>query len=194
MNDFIKMMVNRRTIRRFKQEQIKSDELEQILQAGLFAPNAGGRQSAIIVVCQNAAMNDELGQLNRQTETIVNPSPGRISFEQPSILDDINIKNAFYSAPTVLTLFARKDIYNLTGDCFVAAENMVIAAQSIGIGSCIVGRSSMTFATERGREIQTAWGISDEFEARIHVVFGYPLDETPPKAKPRNDGRVIFAK
>jgi nitroreductase len=64
-----------------------------------------------------------------------------VSAEQPSIRDDPSIKNGFYDAPTVLTLFARKDIYNLTGDCFVAAENMIIAAHSLGIGSCIVGRA-----------------------------------------------------
>lgn len=199
MNDFIRLMVSRRTIRRYKTEQITEDELSAILEAGLHAPNAGGRQSAIIVVSQNAELNDELGKLNRNSEMerrngnnakMKKPEMGTVSTEQPSIIDDENIQSAFYGAPTVLTLFAPKGLYNLTGDCFVAAQNTVIAAASLGIGSCIVARASETFATGRGREIQKVWGISDEYEARVHVTLGYPKDNAP-TYKARKEDRVI---
>ena len=193
MNDVISMMVKRRTIRRYRPEQISDKELMAIIEAGLHAPNAGGGQSAIIVACQDKKLNDELGCLNRSTENLADVRMGRVSSEQPSIIDDENIKSAFYGAPTVLTLFAKKDIYNLTGDCFVAAQNMIIAAQSLGIGSCIVGRCAKTFATDRGKEIQTAWGLSEEFEARIHVTLGYPVDNEP-TYKPRKENRVIHIK
>jgi len=189
MNEFINMLISRRTIRRYKSDQIKEDELDAILQAGLHAPNAGGRQSAIIVVSQNAELNDELGRINRNT-TPLNPVMGNVSFEQPSIADDANIKSAFYSAPTVLTLFSRKGSYNLTGDCFVAAENMIIAAFSLGIGSCMVARAIETFETERGKEIQKQWGISEEYEAKVHLALGYPESDMP-KYKPRKENRII---
>lgn len=189
MNDMINMMVTRRTIRRYKPDQILEQELSAILDAGLHAPNAGGGQSAIIVVSQNADINNELGAINRVAHPL-KPEMGRVSKEQPSIADDINIKSAFYSAPTVFTLFAPKGLYNCTGDCFVAAENMIIAAQSLGIGSCMVARATETFETERGREIQKLWGIDDRYEARVHLALGYP-EGNPPSYKPRKENRIV---
>jgi nitroreductase len=190
MNDFITMMINRRTIRKYKPDQIAEDKLSAILQAGLHAPNAGGVQSAIIVACQDAALNEELGKISRNAEVNIGPNATPVSAEQPSIRDDPHIISGFYGAPTVLTLFARKGIYNLTGDCFVAAENIVLAAYSLGIGSCIVGRASDTFATARGMEIQAAWGIKEEYEAKLHITIGYPKGDAP-RYKPRIDGRII---
>lgn len=193
MNDIINMMKDRRTIRRYKPGQIREAELTAILDAGLHAPNAGGAQSAVIVACQNPRINEELGIMNRNAETNIGPGAAPVSSEQPSIRDDPSLKSGFYGAPTVLTLFARKGIYNLTGDCFVAAENMVLAAQSLGIGSCIVGRAGSTFSTERGREILKSWGIGDAYEARLHVTLGYPEGDAP-KYKVRKDGRVKIIK
>lgn len=190
MNEMINMMIKRRTIRKYKPEQIAQEELNAILEAGLHAPNAGGNQSAIIVACQNVELNEELGKISRQVESLGKVRLGRVSAEQPSILDDENIKSGFYGAPTVITLFALKDQYNLSGDCFMAAENIVLAAQSLGIGSCVVCRAGITFATERGMEIQREWGISDEYKARIHVALGYP-DGNIPSYKPRKKGRVL---
>jgi nitroreductase len=190
MNETIKLMLNRRTIRRYKAKQIDERELQAILDAGLHAPNAGGGQSAIIVACQNTALNDELGRISRMAETNIGSNAAPVSSEQPSIRDDPNIKSGFYGAPTVLTLFARKDLYNLTGDCFVAAENIIIAAHSLGIGSCIVGRAQQTFGTERGKAIKAAWGIGEEYEAKLHVTLGYP-EGNAPSYKPRKEGRII---
>lgn len=149
MNTIIDLMINRITIRRYKPEQITDEELTAILKAGIHAPNAGGRQSAVIVACQNAELNERLGSISRQTEDLTNVTIGRVSIEQPSIVDDKTIKSGFYGAPTVITIFAPKDNYNMTADCFVAAENIVIAAASLGIGSCIVGRAYKTFATPK---------------------------------------------
>ena len=190
MNETIKTMLDRRTIRKYKPEQITEDELNLILEVGLHAPNAGGRQSAIIVCSQNAEINSKLGKINKGVMPIGTPSLGRVSSEQPSILDDSGIKSAFYDAPTVLTLFAPKENFNLTADCFVAAQNMIIAASSLGIGSCMVARAIETFATEEGWKIQKEWGLDESYEAKVHIALGYP-DGDWPTAKPRKDGRII---
>jgi len=190
MSEINKILIKRRTIRKYKREQISQEELNEILEVGLHAPNAGGGQSAIFVACQNTQLNEELGKISRSVENITNVKMGRVSSEQPSIVDDDSIKSGFYGAPTVITIFAKKDNYNQTGDCFVAAENMIIAAWVLGIGSCIVGRAYITFATERGKEIQREWGISDEYEAKLHVTLGYP-EGNMPTYKPRKEGRIV---
>ena len=76
MNEVMKCILERRSIRKYRPEQIKPDELEQILEAGLYAPSAGNRQSAIIIVSQNAKINAALGRINRLSFT------GRISTKE----------------------------------------------------------------------------------------------------------------
>jgi nitroreductase len=192
MNDVITNMIERRSIRKYKTEQITEAELEAILQAALYAPSAGSRQSAIIAVCQNAEINTALGKINKaafkgrmSTETVY------ISKEQPSIADIATIQSGFYDAPTVLTLFAPKNFLYSVADCCVAAQNMMLASHSLGIGSCMVARAEDTFSSELGRRLQKEWGIDETYEAKIHVTLGYPVDAKPPMAKPRKDGRII---
>jgi len=190
MNEVIKCMLERRAIRKYRPEQVPEDKLNTILLAGLHAPCAGNRQSAIIVVCQNEKVNIELGKINRSlfrggasTENFY------VSKEQPSIADDASISSAFYGAPTVLTLFAPKDFLYSAADCCVMAQNIMLAAHSMGIGSCFVTRAEDTFSSELGRKLQKEWDIDDSYEARVHVTLGY-TDGTYPNAKPRKENRI----
>ncbi|MDR0684214.1 MAG: nitroreductase family protein [Spirochaetaceae bacterium] len=192
MNDIINNMIERRSIRKYKPEQITEAELEAILQAALYAPSAGSRQSAIIVVCQNAELNAALGKINKAAfKGRMSTETAYISKEQPSIADNAAIQSGFYNAPTVLTLFAPKNFLYSVADCCVAAQNIMLAAHSLGIGSCMVARAEDTFGGELGQRLQKEWGIAETYEAKIHVTLGYPADSKPPQAKPRKDGRII---
>jgi nitroreductase len=192
MNEIINNMIERRSIRRYKSEQITEAELEAILQAGIYAPNAGGRQSAIIVVCQDDAINTALGRINKAAAN-VRKSGGTayVSKEQPSIADDDAIQSGFYDAPTVLTLFAPKNFLYSVADCCVAAQNIMLAAHSLGVGSCMVARAEATFSSELGRKLQKEWGIDEIHEAKIHVTLGYSVDSKAPEAKLRKDHRIV---
>jgi nitroreductase len=192
MNGIINNMIERRSIRKYKTDQITEAELEAILQAGIYAPNAGSRQSAIIVVCQNAEINTALGKINKAAfKGSMSTETSYISKEQPSIADNAAIQSAFYDAPAVLTLFAPKKFLNSAADCYVAAQNIMLAAHSLGVGSCMVARAEDTFSSELGRRLQKEWGIDEIYEAKIHITLGYPADTKPPVAKPRKDGRII---
>lgn len=191
-NPIMETILQRRSIRRFKKEQIKEEELETILQAGLYAPSAGGRQGVLFVVSQDAEVNERLGKIKKahfhgrmSTDTVY------VSKEQPSIADDATIASAFYGAPTVITLFVPKQFLYAESDACVAAENMLLAATSIGIGSCYIGSAWDSFDDPFGHEILKKWEIRVDYYATLHVVLGYPLDETAPHSKPRKEGRVI---
>ena len=107
MNDVIKSIVERRTIRHFKTEQIKQEDMDQILLAGLWAPSGGGRQSPVMLVCQNSEANNRLGRINRSVYGGANSDGIHfVSKTQKSISDDNSIESGFYGAPTVITLFA----------------------------------------------------------------------------------------
>ncbi len=105
-NEVMETIMHRRAIRRFETKQLEEAALQQILQAGLYAPSAGGRQGVLFVVCQDKEVNGRLGKIKRANS---NPhmatATSYVSKEQPSIADDPNLKNAFYDAPTVITMF-----------------------------------------------------------------------------------------
>ncbi|MDR0796235.1 MAG: nitroreductase family protein [Tannerella sp.] len=190
MNEVIKCMLNCRTIRKYLPKQITDEELDTILSAGLYAPNAGGRQSTVIVVCQKSEINETLGKINKAAfRGSVSTDKFYISKDQPSIADDTSIQSGFYGAPTVLTLFAPKNFLYSAADCFVAAQNIVLAAYSVGIGSCIVARAEDTFSSDVGQKLQNEWGIDNSLEAKIHITLGY-VDGDYPQAKPRKENRI----
>ena len=111
MPDIFETIAHRRSIRRFSEKQIEEAHLQQIMQAGLYAPSAGGRQGVIFAVCQDKAVNERLGRIKRANSyPCMATATSYVSKEQPSIADDAKITNAFYDAPTVITMFAPKDV------------------------------------------------------------------------------------
>jgi nitroreductase len=193
MNDIVKNILERRSIRKYKPEQINREDLDIILEAGLYAPCAGGRQGVIMVACQNREINTELGEINRSFfHGRMSTATAYISKEQPSIADDPKINNGLYGAPTVIILFGARNFLYATPDCCVAAENIMLAAHSLGIGSCMVMRAEDTFENEFGKRLQKEWGVDESYQAKAFVILGYAATE-PPKTKPRKESRVIYA-
>lgn len=193
MPDIFETILHRRAIRRFSEKQIEEAALQQILQAGLYAPSAGGRQGVIFAVCQSREINLRLGQIKR---AIAHPhmatATSYVSREQPSIADDAKITNAFYDAPTVITMFAPKDFLFSKEDCALAAENMMLAADALGIGSCYIGQGWEAFAAPYGQEILQQWNIRADYYAVMQLLLGYPREgDKHPAAKPRKADRII---
>ncbi len=193
MPDVFETMLHRRSIRRFEPKQIEESALQQILQAGLYAPSAGGRQGVIFAVCQDSAVNERLGKIKRaNSHPRMATGNSYVSREQPSIADAPNLTNAFYDAPTVITMFAPKDFLFSAEDCALAVENMMLAADALGIGSCYIGQGWTAFADPYGQEILKQWNIPTDRYAVMQLLLGYPREEDKhPAAKPRKEGRII---
>ncbi len=193
MPDIFETMLHRRSIRRFEPKQIEEAALQQILQAGLYAPSAGGRQGVIFVVCQDQDVNEHLGKIKRaNSHPRMATETSFVSREQPSIADDPKQKNAFYDAPTVITMFAPKNFLFSVDDCAVAAENMILAADALGVGSCYIGQGWTAFADPYGQKILQQWHIPTDHYAVMQLLLGYPREgDRHPAAKPRKEGRVI---
>lgn len=193
MPDIFETIMHRRSIRRFEPKQIEETALQQILQAGLYAPCAGGRQGVIFAVCQDKEVNERLGKIKRANS---NPrmatATSFVSREKPSIADDPKLTNAFYDAPTVITLFAPKNFLFSVDDCAVAAENMMLAADALGIGSCYIGQGWPAFADPYGQEILRQWNIPADHYAVMQLLLGYAKEgDKHPTPKPRKEGCVI---
>lgn len=188
--DIVALMKERRSIRKYQEKQVPMELVDKILEAGLYAPNAGGGQRSMIVTLHNAELAKKLGKLNFSTFDRSKLIGGHVSDEQPSVIDDPNIKNGFYDAPTVCVIFGQKDFFFNVADAFCIAENMILAAHALGVDSCIVSRAEDTFALPEGKAFMEEWGVPDTMEAKAFVTLGYHAGIYP-QGKPRKSCRNI---
>ena len=113
MEHLLTLMKERRSIRKYQDKQIPMEELEKILEAGLYAPNAGGGQRSKIVAIHNKELAEKIGKLNVAQFNRANLAGSYVSSEQPSIIDD----------PSIHSLFDRR-VYTFTiAEQYKAASN-----------------------------------------------------------------------
>ena len=108
----------RRSIRKYEDRQIPREDLEKIIEAGLYAPNAGGGQRSMIVALRDPKLTEAVGKMNVGKLDRTRLSGNFVSKEQPSIIDDPNIKSGFYGAPTVCVIFAQGNFLYSIPDSF----------------------------------------------------------------------------
>ena len=173
MNETIKNLVERRSCRNYKSEQIKDEELSEILKAGEYAPTGMGMQSPKMIVLQNKEIIQRLSKLNAKVM-------GR----------DID---PFYSAPTVIVVLADKTKYTYIEDGSLVLGNLMNAAHSLGIGSCWIHRAKEEFATEEGKELLKKWNISDNYVGIGHCILGYQSEKLK-EPKPRKEDYITIIK
>lgn len=126
-------------------EQIRRKDLEQILEAGNFAPNAGGGQRSMMVAIHDKELTTKIGKMNMANFDRSHLAGSFVSREQPNTIDDSTIKNGFYDAPTVICIFSQDNFMFKTADAFCMAENMILQATELGVASCIISRGYETF-------------------------------------------------
>ena len=186
--ELLELMKHRRSIRKYQDRQISKSDLEKIIEAGTYAPNAGGGQRSIILGIRNQALVEKIGRLNLARFDRSRLSGSYVSKEQPSVIDDPSIKSGFYGAPTVCVIFAQKNFLYSIPDAFCCAENMVLMAAELGISSCIIARGEETFDNEEGATFLKEWDIPENYIARCFVLLGC-CDGEYPQAKPRKESR-----
>ncbi|WP_303997964.1 nitroreductase [Megamonas hypermegale] len=173
MNDVIKAMLERRSCRKYKPEQIKDEDLQQILEAGKYAATGHGWQSPKMVVIQNPEIIAKLSKWNAQIMGVKS--------------------DPFYGAPTVILVLADATKPTAVQDGSLVMGNLMLAAHSLGLGSCWINRAKEEFATEEGKVLLKQWGIEGDYIGVGHCVLGYP-DGNLPKAAPRKDDYVVTVK
>lgn len=186
--NFFELMKYRRSVRKYQNRQISRENLEEIIEAGTYAPNAGGGQRSMIVGIRNAELAEKIGKLNIARFDRSRLAGSYVSKDQPSIIDDPSMKSGFYGAPAVCVIFGPQNFLYSIPDAFCCAENMVLAATALGVSSCIVARGEETFDNEIGAALLKEWDIPENYVARCFVLLGYCKGEYP-AAKPRKANR-----
>ena len=170
MNETMSCLLSRRSVRAYRPEQIKPAELETILQAGLYAPSAMNRQSAVMLVIQDRETISMLSRLNAEVM-------GRDT-------------DPFYGAPTVIVVLADKNAPNHVQDASLVMGNLMNAAFSLGVDSCWINRAREVFEMPEARALLREKGISDDYVGVGNCILGYLSGELP-EASPRREGRII---
>lgn len=163
-NETLKNIKERRSIRAYKQEQIPDEALKAVLEAGTYAPTSRGLQAPIIVAVQNGQLKEKLAALNAQIMG--------------------STSNPYYDAPTYILVMAPQDARYPIHDCSCVLENMMIAAQSVGLGTCWIHREKEMFETAEGRVLLKEMGFEENMIGVGALAIGFP-DEEPATAKPR---------
>ncbi len=190
MNDTLKTILNRRSIRKYTQEQIKEEELQWILEAGKFAPSAANQQPWHFTVVQN---KDLMQKISEACIVAVSKSGNRYYEER---LKAIKSKKTslMFNAPTLIVVSGDEKASVPINDCSLAIENMFIAAESLGIGSCWIHALSILYSTEEGKVFLTNESIVPKgFTIVGSAAFGYKAVEQPSSA-PRREGTVTIIK
>lgn len=170
MNEALKAIYDRRSIRKYKPEQISSEELEAVVKAGVCAPTGMNGQSPIIIVVQNSEDVAYLSKLNAKV---------RNSAADP-----------FYGAPTVLVVLAEEDSKFAVQDGSLVMGNLMNAASAVGLGSCWINRARELFDRPEGRELLKKWGLPETYRGVGNCILGY-VDGELPAPKPRKEGWII---
>ncbi len=179
----------RHSIRKYTEQQIDRKNLEIILEAGNFAPNAGGGQRSMMVAIHNKELAARVGRMNMAKFDRTHLAGNYVSKEQPSTIDDPTIQNGFYDAPTVICVFCQDNFLFKTADAFCMMENMVLQATELGIASCIISRGPETFVSEEGKKLMKQWNVPEGYSCQGFVILGY-IDGEQPHRKPRKPGRI----
>lgn len=173
MNETLKAMKERRSIRKFKPDMPKKEDLEQIVEAGIYAANGRGQQATVTVAVTNKKMRDKISEINRKI------GGWNEGFDP------------FYGAPVILIVLANKNCSTYIYDGSLVIGNMMLAAHSLGLGSIWIHRAKEEFEIEEWRKFLSDLGIEGEWEGIGHCAVGY-VDEQLPKAAERKNGRVYW--
>ena len=170
MNETLKVLKERRSIRKYKLEQITDGELNAILEAGTWAASAKNLQTPVMVVVQDKETIDRMSRLNAEIQGVTT--------------------DPFYGAPTVVVVLADGTKPNWLQDGSLVMGNLMTAAAAMGIGSCWINRAMELFDKAEGKELLKKWGLPETLRGVGNCVLGY-IDGPMPEPHPRKDGWIF---
>ena len=171
MNETLKVLKERRSVRKYKAEQIRDEELNAILEAGTWAPSAKGLQTSVMVVVQDPETIAWMSKLNAE----IQGNPGT---------------DPFYGAPTVVVVLGDGEKLNWLQDGSLVMGNLMTAAAALGLGSCWINRAMETFELPEGKALLAEWGLGENWKGVGNCILGY-TDAPVLGDKPRKEGRIL---
>lgn len=171
-NKILNAIKTRRSVKNYKYTPVKKDDIDKIIEAGLYAPNGMNEQSSIIISISDKETRDLLSKLNADV--------------MGSSIDP------FYNAPNVICVLADRSRSTAIEDGSLTLGNMFLAAHSLGIASCWIHRAREVFDSSEGKALLKKWGVNGNYMGVGFCILGYADGEK--KATNRKEGRVYYVK
>lgn len=187
-NDILQCIKERRSTRSYREEQIPPEQLDILLESAIWAPSGGNNQSWLFTAIQNKEMLLHLNELVREGFRRYVPDddyPGKHAAKTASQKEGYNF---FYHAPTVIIASNRPNYENAMADCALALENIFLAAQSLGLGTCYLNQLHWLRNDVNIRDFLFELGIPKEHTICSATSVGFIAKATP--ALPRKEGTV----
>lgn len=178
-NQVIETIMARRSIRAYKPQAVEREIIDQIVKCGINAPNGMNAQPWEVRIVDNPEFIEGCTKLF--VERMKQDPRGAKMVEDPSF------KNMFRNAPTIVFI-ALGDSRFAYIDCGLMAQNMMLAAKSMGIGSIALGSPVDFFKSEEAAEYYKRLEFPEDYTLALVVGFGY-ADESP-DAKPRDESKI----
>ncbi len=184
MNETIKVILSRRSIRQYKEKQLDEAALQTIMEAAIHAPSAMNAQRWYFAVVQNRSLLDRIVEVVR--ENVLNSG---LEMMKQRVSDPKY--HTFYHAPTVVMIFADEKHRFAQIDCGLAAENIALAAESLGIGSCVMTSPGLAFTPGKGDGLKKELSVPEGYNFVCAVALGY-MDGEKPATPSRNRDVVKY--
>ncbi len=172
MKEEIALFAERRSCRRFLDNAVPRELLDQVLEAGLYAPSGENRQSTKCIVIQNEDIIAHLSKID-------------------GIFDGNMDGDPFYGAKTVILVVSDRTNKTYIEDGSLVMGNMLNAAHVLGLGACWIHWAKEVFETPYGQKIKKKWNIPEEYVGIAFCILGYPEKENHVKTQ-RKEGRIQF--
>lgn len=193
-NQVLEVIRKRRSVRKYRPEQISDDELIQIIEAGRLAPSGGNNQTSHFVVIQNEETLNELKRLVAEEFSKMEVTDHTYKSLKSAILQSKKGSYDFtYQAPTLVVAANVRGYGNAIADCAVALENMMLAATSINIGSCWINQLKWLTDNDSIKKYLERLGLTEHEVVCGGLVLGYS-DQKELTPLERKGNRVTYIK
>ena len=163
------ILKNRRSVRKYKTEQVPDDLLDAVLEAGLYAPSGMNTQNTVMVAVRDEETRNQLSAMNAAVMG--------------------SDKDPFYGAPCVIVVLYDPSCFTGKEDASLVLGNLMEAAHAVGLGSCWIHRAYQVFESPEGKELLRKWGLPETLTGVGNCILGYA--DQAPEAKPRAEGRIV---
>ena len=172
MKSCMDIMLSRRSVKKYKPDMPRREDIDKVIEAGLAAASGRNLQASVVIAVTNKEIRDKLSAANAAVMGVSS--------------------DPFYNAPCVLVVLGDKRAHTYVYDGSLTLGNMMLAAEELGLGSCWIHRAKEVMAQPQWQEWIKSLGLEGEYEGIGNLTLGY-LDGEYPVKKERREGRVVYA-
>lgn len=194
-NETLKTIYERRSVRKYKDQAVDKDFIEQVLSAGRMAPSAHNTQAwKFYILTKKETIKSFSKEITKRAiKDFLKGGPKQVIKKlsellhfSPSVDFFTNPDPVFYGAPVVIFITAPKDYEWADHDIGMCAQNMMLAAKSLGLESCTVGMAKYVEQTKIFARLR----VSALEKVHLAIILGYGNEN--PEARRRSKDNSFY--